>query len=82
VTGIWRQKCEKIRKDITEGKKGLRLDLRIKVVAEGVEDETTWQMLSLLGCDYAQGWYVSRALPADQLEAWLRTSRWGIADPG
>jgi diguanylate cyclase (GGDEF)-like protein/PAS domain S-box-containing protein len=54
-------------------------NLRIKVVAEGVEDETTWKMLSLLGCDYAQGWFISKALPADELEAWLRTSRWGIA---
>jgi EAL domain-containing protein (putative c-di-GMP-specific phosphodiesterase class I) len=55
-------------------------NLRIKVVAEGVEDETTWKMLSLLGCDYAQGWYISRALPAEELEAWLRTSRWGVAE--
>lgn len=55
-------------------------NLRIKVVAEGVEDETTWKMLSLLGCDYAQGWYISRALPADELEVWLRVSRWGIAE--
>lgn len=55
-------------------------NLRIKVVAEGVEDETTWKMLSLLGCDYAQGWYISRALPAEELETWLRTSRWGIAE--
>ncbi|HEV1996617.1 MAG TPA: EAL domain-containing protein, partial [Candidatus Dormibacteraeota bacterium] len=56
-------------------------NLRIKVVAEGVEDEATWKMLSVLGCDYAQGWYISRALPAAELEAWLRTSKWGIAEP-
>jgi diguanylate cyclase (GGDEF)-like protein/PAS domain S-box-containing protein len=55
-------------------------NLRIKVVAEGVEDETTWKMLSLLGCDFAQGWFISKALPAEDLEAWLRTSKWGIAE--
>jgi diguanylate cyclase (GGDEF)-like protein/PAS domain S-box-containing protein len=55
-------------------------NLRIKVVAEGVEDETTWRMLSLLGCDYAQGWFISKALPAVELEEWLRTSKWGIAE--
>ncbi|MFN2463367.1 MAG: putative bifunctional diguanylate cyclase/phosphodiesterase [Candidatus Dormibacteria bacterium] len=53
-------------------------NLRIKVVAEGVEDESTWKMLSLLGCDYAQGWYMSRAVPADELETWLRSSPWGM----
>ena len=55
-------------------------NLRIKVVAEGVEDETTWKMLSLLGCDYAQGWYLCQALPAEELEAWLRTSQWGTTE--
>lgn len=55
-------------------------NLRLKVVAEGVEDEATWKMLSLLGCDYAQGWFISKALPADELKAWLRTSKWGIAE--
>ncbi|MFN2465479.1 MAG: EAL domain-containing protein, partial [Candidatus Dormibacteria bacterium] len=55
-------------------------NLRIKVVAEGVEDQTTWKMLQLLGCDYGQGWFISKALPAGELEEWLRTSRWGIAE--
>ena len=55
-------------------------NLRAKVVAEGVEDETTWKMLSVLGCDYGQGWYISRALPAAELESWLRTSRWARGD--
>jgi EAL domain-containing protein (putative c-di-GMP-specific phosphodiesterase class I) len=52
-------------------------NLRIEVVAEGVEDETTWKILGKLGCDHAQGWYISPPLPAAELEEWLRTSRWG-----
>jgi len=55
-------------------------NLRVKVVAEGVEDETTWKMLAELGCDYGQGWYISRALPARELESWLQTSIWAGAN--
>jgi diguanylate cyclase (GGDEF)-like protein len=46
--------------------------LGMKVVAEGIEDEPTLQRLTLLGCDIAQGFYLSRPLgPADALR-WLR----------
>jgi diguanylate cyclase (GGDEF)-like protein len=41
------------------------------VVAEGVEDEETWQVLQQLGCDVAQGYWLSRPAPADQFRAWL-----------
>ena len=46
-----------------------RLDLR--VVAEGVEDTSTFTELTRLGCDQAQGYLISRPVPADQLENWL-----------
>jgi diguanylate cyclase (GGDEF)-like protein len=45
--------------------------LGVRVVAEGVEDEETWRLLAGLGCDRVQGWALSRALPADELEPWL-----------
>lgn len=41
------------------------------VVAEGVEDEATCQLLKTLGCDYIQGYYFSRPLPAQEFERWL-----------
>ena len=53
--------------------------LGLKVVAEGVEDEQSLELLRNLGCDHAQGYYMSRPLPAADLENWLRTSRWGQA---
>ncbi|HEY5807727.1 MAG TPA: EAL domain-containing protein [Povalibacter sp.] len=53
--------------------------LGLKVVAEGVEDEQSLEMLRELGCDHAQGYFMSRPLPAADLESWLRTSRWGQA---
>jgi EAL domain-containing protein (putative c-di-GMP-specific phosphodiesterase class I) len=53
-------------------------NLHIKVVAEGVQDETALRMLRDLRCDYAQGFHISPPLPAAALEDWLRTSPWGL----
>jgi len=46
-------------------------NLGLRVVAEGVEDQTTWQELDALGCDAIQGYHVSRPVPADDLTSWL-----------
>jgi diguanylate cyclase (GGDEF)-like protein len=45
--------------------------LRLRVVAEGVEDERTAGMLVESGCDIAQGWLYAPAMPADDLLVWL-----------
>jgi EAL domain-containing protein (putative c-di-GMP-specific phosphodiesterase class I) len=45
--------------------------LGMKVVAEGVEDLEGWNLLRHLGCDDAQGYYMSPPLPADDLVAWM-----------
>ena len=42
-----------------------------RVVAEGVEDTTTLRLLEEMGCDQAQGYLISRPLPAEQLTGWL-----------
>lgn len=47
----------------------------VKVVAEGVEDRVTFDMLAAYGCDVAQGYYVSRPLPAVQFIRWLQEQR-------
>jgi EAL domain-containing protein (putative c-di-GMP-specific phosphodiesterase class I) len=44
-----------------------------RVVAEGVEDRATWDRLLELGCDQAQGFYLSAALPGEQCGDWLRS---------
>ena len=41
--------------------------LDLKVVAEGVETVEEWQLLAGLGCDYAQGYLISPAVPGEQL---------------
>ncbi len=53
--------------------------LGIQVVAEGVEDQGVWDLLETLGCDIAQGYYLSRPVPAQALEQWLserKAARW------
>lgn len=46
-------------------------NLGLSVVAEGVEDQMTWDALAALGCDLAQGYLISRPLPATSLQHWL-----------
>ncbi|MDP3714407.1 MAG: bifunctional diguanylate cyclase/phosphodiesterase [Mycobacteriales bacterium] len=45
-------------------------NLGLRVVAEGVEDAGTLALLTELGCDLAQGYHLSRAMPLDELPAW------------
>ena len=43
-------------------------DLKLKVVAEGVEAEGQMVLLKDAGCDLAQGYYFSRPVPAEEFE--------------
>jgi diguanylate cyclase (GGDEF)-like protein len=52
-------------------------DLGFAVVAEGTEDEMTWELLRALHCDEAQGYYIARPMPAAELSEWLAESSWG-----
>ena len=56
-------------------------NLGMKVVAEGVETQAVWDKLSALGCDDAQGYYMSRPLTADGFAEWLQESPWGRKMP-
>ena len=47
---------------------GLTRGLKLKLLAEGIENERQLNMLKGLGCQLAQGFYWSKALPADQYE--------------
>jgi EAL domain-containing protein (putative c-di-GMP-specific phosphodiesterase class I) len=46
-------------------------NLGLSVVAEGVESEGVMDELRQLGCDSAQGFHLSRPVPAHALEEWL-----------
>ncbi|HSB00848.1 MAG TPA: EAL domain-containing protein, partial [Anaerolineales bacterium] len=54
-------------------------NLKLEAVAEGVENEETLNRLGELGCDTAQGNYISRPLSAEELTVWLKQSSWGLA---
>src|SRR5438067_1178305 len=47
-------------------------NLGLQVVAEGVEDETTADLLREYGCDFMQGFHISRPAAAGPLGPWLR----------
>jgi diguanylate cyclase (GGDEF)-like protein len=47
-------------------------NLGLRVIAEGVESEDAWRHLEALGCDYAQGFFLSRPLPAEAATRLIR----------
>jgi diguanylate cyclase (GGDEF)-like protein len=49
----------------------LSRNLGHSVVAEGVETEMTLRLLREMGCDAAQGFYFSRPLPVERIDAWM-----------
>jgi len=53
-------------------------NLGLKVIAEGVENREVWDRLLALGCDEAQGYYMSRPLAAPEMTKWLLDSPWGL----
>ena len=43
-------------------------ELKMKVVAEGVEEQAHWDLLRELGCDVAQGYFISRPVDAKTID--------------
>lgn len=56
---------------IVQSTLGLAHSFGLAVVAEGVEDEETLKQLNQLGCEQAQGFLISRPVPAAEFEVWL-----------
>jgi EAL domain-containing protein (putative c-di-GMP-specific phosphodiesterase class I) len=46
-------------------------DLKLEVVAEGVEEPIEWAQLLEMGAESVQGYFISRPLPAAAIPAWL-----------
>ena len=49
-------------------------NLGLTVVAEGVENALIWRKLKDLSCDEAQGYYMSKPMPAEEFLHWRK--RW------
>jgi predicted signal transduction protein with EAL and GGDEF domain len=56
-------------------------NMGLEVVAEGVEDQATWDALATLGCDVAQGFHVCPPLLAADFADWYHASPRGQGAP-
>ncbi|WP_016832394.1 EAL domain-containing protein [Herbaspirillum lusitanum] len=46
-------------------------NMGLRVVAEGLETLAVWNLLRQMGCDQAQGYFMSKPMPGDRLIEWL-----------
>lgn len=60
---------------------GVAQQLGLKTVAEGVETIDQLKWLQAMGCDAAQGYLLSRPIPADQVPDYLRRVQLGLHQP-
>lgn len=64
---------------IFESSVKLGKSLGLTIVAEGVETPEDWRLAEALGCDMAQGYLVSKPMPAAEVSTWLQ--RWALRQP-
>jgi len=50
-------------------------EMGLRVVAEGIEDVGTLEILSRLGCDLAQGYFISRPAPPEKMSFYSTSAR-------
>jgi EAL domain-containing protein (putative c-di-GMP-specific phosphodiesterase class I)/ActR/RegA family two-component response regulator len=68
VHGAWANPTQRA---IFDASVGLARQLKMESVAEGVEDRPDWDFLRQRGCDLAQGYFIAKPMPAQDLPAWL-----------
>ncbi|MHB1240594.1 MAG: EAL domain-containing response regulator [Gammaproteobacteria bacterium] len=59
------------RRAIFEASLTMARQLGMKTVAEGVEDQEDWDFLRASTCDLAQGYFIARPMPAENLADWI-----------
>jgi EAL domain-containing protein (putative c-di-GMP-specific phosphodiesterase class I) len=57
---------------------GLAHDLGLSIVAEGVENQESQDLLKALNCEYAQGYHICRPAPAKEIGKLLSNTKSGI----
>lgn len=69
---------EQDKDDITIVRSTIELghNLGLKVVAEGVENLNVWNILKSMGCDYGQGYFIGKPMPANGLLQWSK--QWNV----
>lgn len=68
VHGAWANDTQRAMFDASLG---LAKQLEMESVAEGVEDRADWEFVRKTGCDLAQGYFIAKPMPAEDLPAWL-----------
>ncbi|MDH5258728.1 MAG: EAL domain-containing protein, partial [Gammaproteobacteria bacterium] len=53
-------------------------NMGLKVIAEGIEDQATYQRLKEMGCDMGQGFYMGRPVGTADFSQWINISPWGL----
>jgi EAL domain-containing protein (putative c-di-GMP-specific phosphodiesterase class I) len=68
VHGAWHDNTARAMYDAS-----LRLgkQLGMEVVAEGIEDRNDWDLVRRTDCDVAQGYFIARPMPAEELAGWI-----------
>jgi len=56
---------------IVEGSQRIAQQLGMTVVAEGVEDSDDWEFIRGTHCDLAQGYFIAKPMPHDELLGWM-----------
>lgn len=64
---------------IIESSLRLARELRMKTVAEGIEDRSDWEAVRAAGCEVGQGYFIARPMPAEEFAPWLE--RWPLRTP-
>lgn len=59
-------------------------NMKLKMVAEGIENLAVWELLSKMGCGQGQGYFMIKPMPVEQLVGWIEqwappSTREGIA---
>ena len=52
---------------------GLAVAFQQEVIAEGVETAEHGVALMQLGCDFGQGYFISRPMPANEIPGWIKS---------
>ena len=58
---------------VVESIASLALSLNMNIVAEGIENKDQYIILKDLGCQFGQGYYMSRPLPREEIQKLLLT---------
>ena len=53
--------------------------LGLRVVAEGVETPEVWSILLRLGCDIAQGYFISRPMDPEAVAGWMQSQQTSLS---